>query len=77
MGDGGGMSATAQNKLALIFVVSPYTDDKCWVVAALSVSWDGLGLVYMLLPQDPMVPTTLENIEESQGTTAIFIAYLS
>ena len=40
------MFATAANKVVPIFV-SHFPDGTVWVVDALSISWDNLGLVYM------------------------------
>ena len=66
------MFATAENRVTPIFV-SPYPDDRAWAVDALSISWDGLGLVYAF-PPAPTVPQTLQKIKESHDTMVILIA---
>ena len=55
------MSATAENKVTPVCVL-PYPDDRAWAVDALSISWDGLGLVYAF-PQAPIMPKTLHKIK--------------
>ena len=60
------MFTTAEN-------ISPYLDNRGWAVDALSISWDGLGLVYAF-PLAPIVPKTLQKIKDSHGTTMILIA---
>ena len=66
------MFATAENRVTPIYI-SPYPDDRAWGVDALSISWDGLGLVYVF-PPAPIVPKTLQKIKDSQGTTVMLIA---
>ena len=66
------MFATAENKVTPVYV-SPYPDDRAWVVDILSVSWDGLGLVYAF-PPAPIVPKTLKKMKDSHDTTVILIA---
>ena len=66
------MFATAENRVTPIYI-SPYPDDRAWAVDALSISWDGLGLVYVF-PPAPIVPKTLQKIKDSQGTTVMLIA---
>ena len=36
--------ATAENRVTPIYI-SPYPDSRAWAVDALSITWDGLGLV--------------------------------
>ena len=66
------MFATAENRVTPIYI-SPYPDDRAWAVDALSISWDGLGLVYAF-PPAPIIPKTLQKIKDSHGTTVILIA---
>ena len=66
------MFATAENKMTPVYV-SPYPYDRAWAVDALSISWDGLRLVYAF-PPAPIVPKTLQKIKFSHGTTVILIA---
>ena len=66
------MFATDENRVTPIYI-SPYPDDRAWVVDALSISWDGLRLVYAF-PPAPIVPKTLQKIKDSHGTTMILIA---
>ena len=66
------MFATAENRVTPIYV-SPYPDDRAWAVDALSISWDGLGLVYVF-PPAPIIPKTLQKIKDSHDTTVILIA---
>ena len=66
------MFATAENRATPIYV-SPYPDDRAWAVDALSISWDGLGLVYAF-PPAPIVPQTIQKIKDSHGTMVILIA---
>ena len=66
------MFATAKNEVTPIYV-SPYPDDRVWAVDALSISWDGLRLIYAF-PPAPIVPKTLDRIRYSHGMTVILIA---
>ena len=66
------MLATAENKVTPVYV-SPYPDNRAWVVDALFTSWDGLGQVYAF-PPAPIVHKTLQKIKLSHGTTVILIA---
>ena len=66
------MFVTAENKVAPVYV-SPYPDDRAWAVDALSISWDGLGLVYAF-PPAPILPKTLQKIKDSHGTTVTLVA---
>ena len=66
------MFATAENKVTPVYV-SPYPDDRAWAVDALSISWDGLGLVYAF-PPAPIVPHTLQKIRDYQGTMVILVS---
>ena len=66
------MFAMAENKVTPVYV-SPYPEDRAWAVDALSISWDGLGLVYSF-PPTPIVPKTLQKIKDSHNTTVILIA---
>ena len=66
------MFATATNKVVDNFV-SPYQDETAWAVDALSISWENLGLVYAF-PPAPIIPRTLEKIQQSVGTKVILIA---
>ena len=66
------MFATMENGVIQIYI-SPYPDDRAWAVDALSISWDGLGLVYAF-PPAPIVPKTLQKIKDSQDTTVLLIA---
>ena len=52
--------------------ISPYPDDRAWVIDAGSISWGSLGLVYAFTLA-PIVPKTLQKIKDSQGTTVILI----
>ena len=65
------MFTTAENKVTPIYV-SPYLDDRAWAVDALSISWDGLGLLYAF-PPAPIVPKTPQEIKGSHDTTVILI----
>ena len=65
------MFATAENRLTPQF--SPYPDDRAWVVNALSISWDSLGLV-CAFPPAPIVPKTFQKIKDSWGAMVILIA---
>ena len=64
------MSATAEYKVALVYV-SPYPDDRAWAVDALSISWDGLGLVYWSkrsgFPTAPQWSSSLRNTRLGRG----------
>ena len=53
------MFTTAENKVTPVYV-SPYPDHRAWAVDALSISWDGWGLVYAF-PPAPIVPKTQED----------------
>ena len=66
------MFATTENKVTPVYV-SLYLDDRTWAVDALSISWDGWGLVYDF-PSAPIVPKTPQKLKFSQGTTVILIA---
>ena len=66
------MFATAANKVVPIFV-SHFPDETAWVVDALSISWDNLGLVYMFSPA-LMVAKALDKIQKFSGTQVILIA---
>ena len=65
------ISATAEKRVTPIYI-SPYPDDRAWAADALSISWDGLGLVYAFHPA-PIVPKTLQKIKDSHDTTVILI----
>ena len=64
--------ATAENWVTPVYV-SPYPEDRAWAVNALSISWDGLGLVYAF-PPAPIIPKTLQKIKDSHDTMVILIA---
>ena len=66
------MFATAENKVTPVYV-SPYPGDRAWAVDALSISWEGWGLVHAFPPL-PIVRKTLQKIKFSHGTTVILIA---
>ena len=66
------MFASEENRVTPIYI-SPYPDDRAWAVNALSISWDGLGLVYAF-PPAPSVPKTPQKMKDSHGTTVILIA---
>ena len=66
------MFATAENRVTPIYI-SLYPHDRAWAVDALSISWDGLGLVYAF-PPAPIIPKTLQKIKGSQGTSMILTA---
>ena len=68
------MFATAANKVVPIFV-SHFPHETVWVVDALSISWDNLGLVYMFSPA-LIVAKALDKIPKSPGTQVILIASL-
>ena len=52
------MFAMAENRVTPVYV-SPYPDNRAWTVDALSISGDGLGIVYAF-PPSPIIPKTLQ-----------------
>ena len=66
------MFPMAGNKVTPIYV-SPYPDDRARAVDVLSISWDSVILVYAF-PPAPIVPKTLQMINDSQGIMVILVA---